>query len=69
MRAISPHASLRRALAQRFVARVASQDELVRLTAAGVTVQNATQDPDPDFDDLFEPSPQLADHDADALLP
>jgi hypothetical protein len=49
VRAINPHVALRRVVHDRFVSRVASQDELIRLTAKGVGVIDTLAD------DLVEP--------------
>ena len=52
VRAITPHVAKARIVRERFVARVASQDELIRLTAKGVGVIESGADEDlaePDF--------------------
>lgn len=62
VRAINPWVATRRVIARRFVTRVASQDELIRLTAAGVGVIEAGQDSAEEVteDDLF-PRPEMED--------
>jgi hypothetical protein len=51
VRAINPHVAKARIVRERFVARVASQDELIRLTAKGVGVIDTSTDDivEPDF--------------------
>jgi hypothetical protein len=54
VRAINPHAALRRVVRERFLSRVASQDELIRLAKQGVEVIDTGDDEATMDEDLFE---------------
>ena len=64
VRAINPHVALRRVVRERFVSRVASQDELIRLTAKGVGVIDTLTD-----DAAAEPDFFTSEEEADLPLP
>jgi len=57
VRAINPHVALRRVVTGRYVSRVASQEELVRLTSQGVEVlQGGGKVAEPEEDLFDEPA-------------
>jgi hypothetical protein len=60
VRAINPHVAQRRVMRERFITRVASQDELIRLSKQGIEVIDGTADAGASAEDLFEePEPAL----------